>query len=102
VNGYSFFEFKLFQYPAQSALHTGLTHRLLSGWAFFSASAQTGEYPDRVSAERPVTSQYMKSGLRKGDVSVFGAFSAMNMDAHTMAVDIGDLEMQGLIQPETA
>ena len=38
----------------------------------------------------------------KGHKSIFGAFSPMNMNAHSVAVDIGNLKVKDLLQSKPA
>ena len=50
----------------------------------------------------PVGSQDVQRFVRKRHISVLGALAAMNMDTHAMAVDVADLKVQSLVQPEPA
>ena len=44
----------------------------------------------------------MKGRLWQRDIAVLGAFAAMDMDHHALAVDIGDFEIQGFMKSQTA
>ena len=65
-------------------------------------SAQAGEDPQRVAVQLPVVAQDMEGGFRQRDVAILGAFAPMDMDAHPVLVDVADLKIQGLMQPEPA
>ena len=50
----------------------------------------------------PVLTQQMEGGLGQRDVAVLGAFAAVDMDHHALAVDIGDFEMAGFVKTQAA
>jgi hypothetical protein len=39
--------------------------------------------------------------LRQGDVPVFGALAAVDMDLEALAIDVGDLEGKGFMEPQS-
>jgi len=54
VDGDPFFDFELFEHPAQGTLYRSLSHGFLGCRTLFAASSQTREYPERVAMLFPV------------------------------------------------
>jgi len=49
-----------------------------------------------------VLTQDLEGGLRQRDETIFGSFAAVDVEHHAGAIDIGDLQMLGLLQAQTA
>jgi len=100
VNGNTFCDIELFKYASQGPLHGGIAHRLLGCWTLIASMSESWKDPFGVSMGYPVLAQDMKGGLRQGDISVFGAFSPVDMNAQSLGVDVGYLKEQRFMQPE--
>ena len=50
----------------------------------------------------PVPAQGVERGSCQGNEAVFGALAAMDMDHHATGVDIGDFQIQRLLQAQAA
>jgi hypothetical protein len=48
----------------------------------------------------PVGPQECEGLGGQGNVAVFGAFAAVDMDLETRAIDVGDLEKEGFVEPQ--
>jgi hypothetical protein len=44
----------------------------------------------------------MQSRLRQRDVAVLGTLAAVDVDYHTLTIDIGDFEMKAFVKAQTA
>ena len=102
MDGDPLFDIELFDNPAQGSLNRTFDHRLFGRRGLVAATAGAGEYPYGVAVCCPEFTQHDQGGCRQRNVSVFSTLAAMHMDAPPLAVDITDLEVQGLIEPETA
>src|SRR4051794_37509545 len=63
-------------------------------------AAGGGEEPGRVAMGGPVFAEGLERGRRQGDEAVLGALAAMDVDHHPGAVDVADLEVEGLGESE--
>ena len=50
----------------------------------------------------PVTAQKSVGGVRQGNISILGAFAAMDMDEFSFAVDVGDLQKKSFLETQSA
>ena len=64
--------------------------------------AQGGEEETGMAVGDPVTAQALQGRFRQRHEAVFGALTAVDMDHFALAVDIGDLQMLGFLQSQTA
>ena len=48
----------------------------------------------------PIATKEVQRGLGKRHVSILGSFSAVHMDQHATAVDIGDFQVETLVKSE--
>ena len=48
----------------------------------------------------PIGAEESEGLLGQGDVPVFGALAAVDMDLEALAIDVGDLQGQGFLEPE--
>ena len=86
----------------ECALNTTAVHMGLCCWGELSATAQSRKNQIWISVGLPVTAQQFKGVFRQWDISVFSSLAAMDMDHHTVAVDILDLEIERFCEPQTA
>jgi hypothetical protein len=86
----------------ESALDTAFGHGSLSLFCSRAASAEGWEEKARMAVGEPIAAQELKSGLGQRDVAILGAFAAVDMDHHAGAIDIGDFEMESLVQAQAA
>ena len=49
----------------------------------------------------PVGAEQCQGICGQGDVPVFGALAAVDMDLEALAIDVGDLQVQGFMEPES-
>jgi len=82
----------------KGALDTAFGHGSLSQFSSGAASAKGREEKVRVTVGEPIAAQELKSGLGQRDVAILGALTAMDMDHHALAVDIGDFEVAGFVE----
>ena len=85
----------------EGALDAGPTHRGGGRRALLLIAPGGGEEPGRVSMRFPIGSQESQGVLGQGDVAVFGALASVDMDLEALAIDIGDLKVEGFVQPES-
>jgi hypothetical protein len=50
----------------------------------------------------PIAAEQKEGGLGEGHIAILGSLSSVDMDHHTVAIDIGDFEMETLVKSETA
>ena len=86
----------------KSTLDTAFGHGSLSVLCSCAASAEGREEKARMAVGEPIAAQQMKSGLGQRDVAILGALAAVDMDHHAGAIDIGDFEMESLVQAQAA
>ena len=86
----------------KGALDTTFGHGSLSLFCSSAASTQGREEKAWVAVGEPIAAQEMESGLGQRDVAILGAFAAVDMDHHAGAIDIGDFEMESLVQAQAA
>jgi len=98
----AFFDFELFEHPAQGALHGSFCHGFLGCGAFFAASAQSGKDPHGVAVQLPVLSQGLERCFGQGNISIFSAFASMHVNTHPLGVDVAGLEVKAFVQSKTA
>jgi len=67
-----------------------------------SVSAKSWEDKPRMAVGAPVLAQQMQGGVRQRDIAILSALTAVDMDHHALAVDIGDFEMQSFVKPQAA
>jgi hypothetical protein len=56
--------------------------------------------PGGVTMGFPVRAEQWEGILRQGDVPVFGPLAAVDMDLEALAIDVGDLQEEGFMEPE--
>ena len=59
-----------------------------------------GKEPGLVTGRLPGGTEECQRIGRQGNGAVFGAFAAVNMDREALAIDVGDLKVQGFMEPK--
>ncbi len=59
-----------------------------------------GEEPGRVAMGRPVLTEQGRRARRRGHVAVLGPLAVMHVHEHPRAVDVADLEVEALLEPQ--
>jgi hypothetical protein len=86
---------------AEGALHTGATHGGERRRTVVLIAPSGGKEPGRVTVGLPRGPQPPQGRFGQGDVTVFGALAAVDMDLEARAIDGGDLEGEGFMKPES-
>jgi len=86
---------------AEGALDTGATHGGSRRRALFLIAPGGGKEPGLVPMGFPGGSEQSEGSFGQGDVAVFGAFTSVDMDLEALAVDIGDLQIEGFVEAES-
>jgi hypothetical protein len=84
----------------EGALDTGATHRGGCGRALSLVAPRGGKEPGEVAVGFPVGAEQCQCIGGQGDVPVFGALAAVDMDPEALAIDVGDLKVQGFMELE--
>ena len=48
----------------------------------------------------PVVSEHVQCAVGKRQVTIFGAFAAMNVDRHSLGVNVADLQVESFFEPQ--
>jgi len=86
---------------AEGALHTGATHGGERRRTVLVIAPSGGKEPGLVTVGFPRGPQPHQGLFGQGDVTVFGALSSVDMDLEALAIDVGDLEGEGCMKPES-
>ena len=78
----------------EGALHTAGIHGLCR-----LRASSGGKEPLGMTMGLPLLAQQGQRGCRERHTAVFGAFALANMNEQTVTVNIGDLQLQTLLQP---
>src|SRR6266540_3180802 len=80
----------------------GFLKTTLSHWSGVGLRVATGiragKQPDRVAMGAPVLAQQAQGLGRERDIAVLVAFSALNVELHPRAVDLGDAQLNAFEQ----
>jgi len=90
----------LFSFP-ESPLDTASAHRFGGAGHLFLISSRGREEPDGMSMRRPVVSQKGQGVTGQGDIAIFGPFSAVDVHHEALAIDVGDLQKESLLQAQS-
>src|SRR5262249_10864896 len=63
-------------------------------------AAGGGEQPGRMAVGDPGGAEGLQRARRQGDEAILGPLAAMNMHHHPRTVDVADLQVQALVEPE--
>ncbi len=84
----------------EGALDTAPTHGSSRGRALLVITPGGGKEPSLVMMGFPVGAQQCERLGGQGDVPIFGALAAVDMDLQALTIDVGDLEEEGFMEPE--
>jgi len=87
---------------AEGALDTGATHGGGSRRTVVVIPPGGGKEPGRVTGGVPGGAEQSEGLFGQGDVPVFGALAAVDMDLEALAIDVGDLQREGCMQPQAS
>jgi len=79
--------------PAKGSLDAFDGHRGCGCGAFIAASSQGGKDENWVSVGEPIAPKQAKGLMRKWHVAILGALAPMDMNHHSLAIDIGDVQV---------
>jgi len=85
---------------AKGALDAALGHGLDGLFGIGCFVAASWEDKTGMAMSEPVLAQQMEGRLGQRDVAVLGALTAVDMDHHALAVDIGDFEMPRFVKAQ--
>ena len=85
---------------AEGALDTGATHGGGRGRALLVVAPGGGKEPDGVPMGFPVGAQQRERLSGQRDIPVLGALPAMDIDLEALPVHIGDVKVEGFVEPE--
>ena len=86
----------------EGALETVEDHGLLGSRCFVMSSANSGKNEDRVAMGDPIAAEQMIGLLGKRHIAVLGSLAAVDMEHHSLAVDVGNLDGQRFRNPQAA
>jgi hypothetical protein len=84
----------------EGALHTGATHGRGGRRTVGVSAPGGGKEPGGVTMGVPGRAEQCEGILRQGDVPVFGTLAAVDRDLEALAIDVGDLQEAGCMEPE--
>ena len=87
---------------AKGALDATFGHGTQGLFGACAASAKGREEQAGMAVSAPVLAQQLKRRVRQQNIAVLGALAAVDMDHHARAIDIGDFEMESLVQAQAA
>src|SRR5207247_814229 len=87
---------------AEGALDTGATHRGSRRRTLGVIPPGGGKEPGGVPMGFPGGAEQDQRLFGEGDVPVFGALAAVDMDLETLAIAVGDLQGEGCMEPESS
>jgi hypothetical protein len=96
VDGDLFPDVQLVHDAAQGALDAVLGHGVRGSGSLLLVLPEGGEEPEGVAVRGPVGAQHLEGAGWEGDVAVLGALAAVDVHEHARAVDVAELEMEGL------
>lgn len=86
---------------AAGTLDTGATHGRGCRRALLVITPSSGKEPGGVTVGFPVGSQQREGRFGQGDIPVFGALTAVDMDLEALAINVGDLKGECLVEPQS-
>jgi len=85
----------------EGALDTGATQGRGRRSAVFLIAPSGGKEPGLVTVGFPGGAEQSEGIFGQGDVPVFGALAAVDMDLEALASDVGDLQGEGVLEPQS-
>ena len=86
----------------EGALDTGATQGIGSRRALLLIAPRGGKAPGLVPVGFPGSAEQREGLFRQGDVAVFGALTAVDMDLEALAIDGRDLQEEGCMEPQSS
>jgi len=86
---------------AEGALDTGATHGRGRGRTVLVIPPSGGKEPGVVTMGLPVSASQSQRICGQGDRTVFGALAAVDRDLEALAIDVGDLQGEGVLEPQS-
>ncbi len=93
-----FGERELLDGGVEGVLKTTGGHRGAGSGAVASSGTASGKQPAGVAVGAPVVTQEREGAWRERDIAVFIAFATLDMQLHTRAIDLRDLEVDAFKQ----
>jgi hypothetical protein len=87
---------------AEGALDTAFGHGERSVFCSVSISAKCREEEARMAVGEPMAAEQMEGGLGERHIAILGTLSTVDMDHHTVAINIGDFEVETFVKSEAA
>jgi len=84
----------------EGALDTAPTHGSGRGRALLVIAPGGRKEPGGMPMGFPIGTEQREGIGGQGDVPVFGAFAAVDMDLQALAIDVGDLKVQSFMEPK--
>jgi hypothetical protein len=91
----------LFESCPEDLLERALGHRLSGERKVDLGTSWSREDEERVAMGDPILAQQLESPRREGDVAIFTTFPKADVNHLPRAIDIGNLKMGSLLQPQT-
>lgn len=88
--------------PAKGTLDAALCHGLNCCSTSFAVSSQSREDEGFIAMGCPVLAQEIEGGIGQRDIAILGALSSVNVDHHSRAVDVADLQIQCFMETQSA
>jgi hypothetical protein len=85
----------------EGALDTGATHGRESRRTLVVIAPGSGKEPGGMPMGFPGGAEQREGLLGQGDVAVFGALAAVDMDLEALAINVGDLQEEGFMEPQS-
>ena len=85
---------------AEGPLDTAPTHWGGRGWTWELIAPGGRKEPGGMPMGFPIGTEQREGIGGQGDVPVFGAFAAVDMDLQALAIDVGDLKVQSFMEPK--
>ena len=86
----------------KGGLHALLGHRLRRGSGLISRAPQSRKEPERGAVGEPLLSQQFPEPARQRHKAIFAPFAEPDVQQHAGRVDIRDLDIEGLFEPQAA
>ena len=93
-------ESQLLDHALHRAVDAGACHRFGRRVGLGVVPPRGREQPGRVAVRDPVLAEHGQSPGRERHKAVLGALATMDMDDHPPAVDVADLQIQTLLEPQ--
>jgi hypothetical protein len=86
---------------AEGTLDAVSAHGKSGGRTLFLIPPGGRKEPGLVAVGSPVSSKQSEGICGQGDIAVFSAFASVDMDDHTLRVNVGNLKVEGFMEPKS-